>query len=243
MAAEDPARQRSHIPQRPPPPAHQTARCRHRQDPHHARALPSRLRQHPCPTRMTPPHSSGRPTMPLMATEQAGQPGLPCDEPSDATPSPSPHRHHRFADSAASGPPRPWRASRSTSPSSTAATTTSSNPALPVATAGLSAPSIAAPIRHMLRHQRNCTVLMAEVARIDKAARRAPGRRAGLAYDALIVATGATHSYFGRDDWAPHALGLKSLADAFQSAPRCSAPSSKPSCCPARGAQPWLNSW
>lgn len=86
-----------------------------------------------------------------------------------------------------------------------------------VATAGLSAPSIAAPIRHMLRRQRNCTVLMAEVTGIDKQARRvhlADGQQLG--YDALIVASGATHSYFGRDDWAEHAPGLKTLADAFK---------------------------
>lgn len=86
-----------------------------------------------------------------------------------------------------------------------------------VATAGLSAPSIAAPIRHMLRKQRNVTVLMAEVTGIDKQERQvllADGQR--LAYDSLIVASGATHSYFGRDEWAEHAPGLKTLADAFQ---------------------------
>jgi NADH dehydrogenase len=86
-----------------------------------------------------------------------------------------------------------------------------------VATAGLSAPSIAAPIRHMLRKQRNVTVLMAEVAGIDKRQGQvllADGQR--IAYDQLIVATGATHSYFGRDDWAAHAPGLKTLADAFK---------------------------
>lgn len=86
-----------------------------------------------------------------------------------------------------------------------------------VATAGLSAPAIAAPIRHMLRRQRNLTVLMAEVQTIDKQARTvrlADGQT--LAYDHLIVAAGATHSYFGRDDWAIHAPGLKTLADAFQ---------------------------
>lgn len=86
-----------------------------------------------------------------------------------------------------------------------------------VATAGLSAPSIAAPIRHMLRGQRNVTVLMAEVRGIDKAERRvtlADGQV--LSYDFLIVAAGATHSYFGHDEWAPHAPGLKTLEDAFR---------------------------
>lgn len=84
-----------------------------------------------------------------------------------------------------------------------------------VATAGLAAPSIAAPIRHILRRQRNTTVLMGEVVDIDLDARSvhlADG--SALGYEHLIVATGATHSYFGRDDWATHAPGLKTLADA-----------------------------
>jgi NADH:ubiquinone reductase (H+-translocating) len=85
-----------------------------------------------------------------------------------------------------------------------------------VATAGLSAPSIAAPIRHILRKQANLTTLLGEVVAIDLAARSvglAGGER--LDYDHLIVAAGATHSYFGRDDWAPFAPGLKTLEDAF----------------------------
>jgi len=85
-----------------------------------------------------------------------------------------------------------------------------------VATAGLSAPSIAAPIRHMLRGQRNVTVLMAEVSGIDRQLGRvllSDGQ--SLGYDYLIVAAGATHSYFGRDEWATHAPGLKTLQDAF----------------------------
>jgi len=86
-----------------------------------------------------------------------------------------------------------------------------------VATAGLSAPSIAAPIRQMMRGQFNVTTLMAEVERIDKAERRvdlADGQT--LRYDALIVAAGATHSYFGNDHWAEYAPGLKTLEDAFR---------------------------
>jgi NADH dehydrogenase len=89
-----------------------------------------------------------------------------------------------------------------------------------VATAGLSAPAISAPIRHILRRQMkrgNLTVLQAEVTAIDAADKSVvldDGER--LDYDHLIVAAGATHSYFGHDDWAPYAPGLKTLADAFE---------------------------
>ena len=85
-----------------------------------------------------------------------------------------------------------------------------------VATAGLSAPDIAAPLRHILRKQRNVTVLLDEVLSID-----CPNRRLQLAdgaaidYNYLLLATGATHAYFGHDDWAEHAPGLKTLGDAF----------------------------
>lgn len=85
-----------------------------------------------------------------------------------------------------------------------------------VATAGLSAPSIAAPIRHIFRKQKNLTVLMGEVTAIDTARRNILVDGLGtLAYDHLIVAAGATHSYFGNDAWAEHAPGLKTLEDAF----------------------------
>ena len=86
-----------------------------------------------------------------------------------------------------------------------------------VATAGLSAPAIAAPIRHILARQRNATVLMAEVQNIDaneKAVVLEDGSR--IRYDYLIVGTGAAHSYFGHDDWAPYAPGLKTLEDALE---------------------------
>jgi NADH dehydrogenase len=85
-----------------------------------------------------------------------------------------------------------------------------------VATAGLSAPDIAAPLRHILRRQRNCTVLMEDVASIEPQSSRlhlADGR--ALDYDVLLLATGATHAYFGHDDWAAHAPGLKTLDDAL----------------------------
>jgi len=86
-----------------------------------------------------------------------------------------------------------------------------------VATAGLSAPAIAAPIRHILAGQRNTTVLLGEARHIDveqKHITLGDGER--LAYDYLIVATGSMHSYFGNDAWAPYAPGLKTLDDAFE---------------------------
>jgi NADH dehydrogenase len=86
-----------------------------------------------------------------------------------------------------------------------------------VATAGLSAPAIAAPIRHILANQRNATVLMAEAKSIDATGKAVVLEDGGrVAYDYLIVATGAAHSYFGHDDWAPYAPGLKTLEDALE---------------------------
>ncbi len=86
-----------------------------------------------------------------------------------------------------------------------------------VATAGLSAPAIAAPIRHILRRQRNLTVLLAEARQVH-VERRAVVLEDGseIAYDFLLVATGATHSYFGHDEWAAWAPGLKTLDDALE---------------------------
>ena len=89
-----------------------------------------------------------------------------------------------------------------------------------VATAGLSAPAVSAPIRHVLRPEMkrgNLTILKAEVCAIDVAARTVTldgGEQLG--WDHLVVAAGATHSYFGHDDWEPFAPGLKTLADAFE---------------------------
>src|SRR5688500_7298893 len=84
-----------------------------------------------------------------------------------------------------------------------------------VATASLAAPSIAAPLRYILRKQRNVTVLMGEVRRIDIATRRVAAGDCELEYDCLLVASGATHAYFGHDEWAQFAPGLKTLDDAF----------------------------
>ena len=86
-----------------------------------------------------------------------------------------------------------------------------------VATAGLSAPDIAAPLRHILRKQRNVEVRLAEVRHITGADKRITLEDGDeLAFDYLLVATGATHAYFGHDEWAAHAPGLKTLDDALQ---------------------------
>jgi NADH:ubiquinone reductase (H+-translocating) len=85
-----------------------------------------------------------------------------------------------------------------------------------VATAGLSAGDIAAPLRHILRRQRNVSVRLGEVTAIDTAARTVTlADGAALRYDLLLVASGATHAYFGHDEWASHAPGLKTLDDAM----------------------------
>jgi len=84
-----------------------------------------------------------------------------------------------------------------------------------VATAGLSPADIAAPIRAILRRQRNVRVVLDRVAGVDRAARQVMlAEGAPVAYDRLIVATGARHSYFGREDWAAHAPGIKTIDDA-----------------------------
>ena len=85
-----------------------------------------------------------------------------------------------------------------------------------VATAGLSAPDIAAPLRHILRRQRNVEVRLGDVRDIDIAERKLRLDDDGtLSYDLLLLASGATHAYFGHDDWAANAPGLKTLDDAL----------------------------
>ena len=85
-----------------------------------------------------------------------------------------------------------------------------------VATAGLSAPDIAAPLRHILRRQRNVEVRLAEVRAIEADAKRIRlDDGSVLGFDYLLLASGATHAYFGHDDWAAHAPGLKTLDDAL----------------------------
>ena len=85
-----------------------------------------------------------------------------------------------------------------------------------VATAGLSAPQIASPIRHILRRQKNARVLLGDAVAIDSAAKRVLLADGELGFDYLIVAAGLTHSYFGHSAWAQHAPGLKTLDDALE---------------------------
>lgn len=83
-----------------------------------------------------------------------------------------------------------------------------------VATGSLSPANIASPIRHILKNQRNATVLLAEATHIDTSRRCVILSDGELEYDSLIVATGASHQYFGHPEWEQHAPGLKTLADA-----------------------------
>ncbi len=103
-----------------------------------------------------------------------------------------------------------------------------------VATAGLAAPLISAPIRYLFRKQKNVTTLLGDVCGIDAQAKQLTfippemiatdaAQRGGahasqhtLSFDHLIVAAGAAHSYFGNDAWSQHAPGLKTLQDAFE---------------------------
>lgn len=83
-----------------------------------------------------------------------------------------------------------------------------------VATAALSPAQIAQPIRAIVRRQKNCTVALGEVIGIDTARKTVRGHAGELPYDYLVVATGAAHAYFGHDDWAAAAPGLKTIDDA-----------------------------
>lgn len=111
-----------------------------------------------------------------------------------------------------------------------------------VATGGLSPANIAAPLRGVLGRQQNCRVLLGDVRGFDVANRAVRLADGDLPYDTLIVAAGATHSYFGRPEWAPLAPGLKTIEDAteirrrvltaFENAERCADPAER---------EPWLN--
>ncbi|MEQ1857647.1 MAG: NAD(P)/FAD-dependent oxidoreductase [Longimicrobiales bacterium] len=83
------------------------------------------------------------------------------------------------------------------------------------ATAGLSPADIATPIRYLLRKQQNVRVVMDEVLRLDPQARKLVTKNGELPYDSLVLAAGVTNHYFGHEDWAPLAPGLKSIEDAI----------------------------
>ncbi|MDP9202265.1 MAG: NAD(P)/FAD-dependent oxidoreductase [Gemmatimonadota bacterium] len=87
-----------------------------------------------------------------------------------------------------------------------------------VATAALAPSDITAPIRWILRRQKNTEVLMAEVREIDPASHvvRIDDELREIPYDYLIVASGSRHSYFGHDEWEPYAPGLKAVEDASE---------------------------
>ncbi len=85
-----------------------------------------------------------------------------------------------------------------------------------VATAGLSPGEIAAPIRWIMRSRRNVEVLMSEVQDFDLGRRVVKLSDTEIPYDYLIVASGASHAYFGHDEWEPFAPGLKTIEDALE---------------------------
>lgn len=85
-----------------------------------------------------------------------------------------------------------------------------------VATASLSPGDIATPIRTLFRDHFNVRVLLGEVAGVDKLRREVRLADGSLRYDYLVLATGAAHGYFGRDEWAPYAPGLKRVEDATE---------------------------
>jgi NADH:ubiquinone reductase (H+-translocating) len=86
-----------------------------------------------------------------------------------------------------------------------------------VATGALAPGEIAQPLRSILRRNRNTTVLLGEATGIDIGRREVQMSDGGpISYDTLVVATGASHSYFGHDEWARYAQGLKSIDDALE---------------------------
>ena len=85
-----------------------------------------------------------------------------------------------------------------------------------VATAALSPGDIATPVRGLFREYFNVRVLLGEVTSVDKAAQEVLLGTSRVAYDYLVLATGAAHSYFGRDEWEPYAPGLKRVEDATE---------------------------
>src|SRR5437016_9888110 len=84
-----------------------------------------------------------------------------------------------------------------------------------VATAALNPSDIAVAVRTIVRRQRNVRVLLGDVESVETATKSVRLRDGELRYDYPVLATGATHSYFGHDTWAEHAPGLKTVEDAL----------------------------
>jgi NADH:ubiquinone reductase (H+-translocating) len=85
-----------------------------------------------------------------------------------------------------------------------------------VATGGLSPAEISSPLRSILNKQQNTTVLMGEVQNVDPQQQKIFLNKGEISYDSLIVATGVSHHYFGNEQWAPTAPGLKTVEDALE---------------------------
>ncbi|HEX7719485.1 MAG TPA: NAD(P)/FAD-dependent oxidoreductase [Woeseiaceae bacterium] len=85
-----------------------------------------------------------------------------------------------------------------------------------VATAALSPADIAWPIRRILRRQKNVQILLGDVTGVDSDCREVTVGERQIPFDMLVLASGATHSWFGHDEWAPHAPGLKTIGDAVE---------------------------
>ena len=113
-----------------------------------------------------------------------------------------------------------------------------------VATGVLSEGDIAPPIRDVLRHQRNAGVLLGEVVDIDLVDRQLTvdtlGQPIKLPYDSLVVATGASQSYFGHDEYARHAPGMKTIDDALELRGRIFGAFEIAELEPDDGREPWL---
>src|SRR3954451_8329096 len=85
-----------------------------------------------------------------------------------------------------------------------------------VATASLNPSDISSPVRRIIRRQRNADVMLADVTGFDLERKCVILADGEVPYDSLIIATGATHSYFGHEEWEEHAPGLKSIEDALE---------------------------
>jgi len=85
-----------------------------------------------------------------------------------------------------------------------------------VATAALNPSDIATPIRSVLRHQKNTSVVLGDVTAVDTKRKVVVTKESEIAYDYLIIATGATHSYFAHPEWEQRAPGLKTIEDALE---------------------------